>query len=121
MQETLQPGDQVLFYTDGMTEARTVDGEFFGVERLVGFVTRALADHLPAPETMRRLVHAILVHQHEQLQDDATALLVHWHPDAGASATAARPAAHGARRQWTQRLARWRRECWVVLRRVHDR
>ncbi|MEU7873083.1 hypothetical protein [Dactylosporangium sp. NPDC049140] len=39
---------------------------------------------------MRRLVHAILTHQHEQLQDDATALLIHWHPDTGATACANR-------------------------------
>ena len=45
------------------------------------FVTRALADHRPAPETMRRLIHAILEHQHERLQDDATAVLVAWRPD----------------------------------------
>ncbi|MEE8105723.1 MAG: PP2C family protein-serine/threonine phosphatase [Planctomycetota bacterium] len=29
---TLRPGDQVLFFTDGITEARNADGEFFGVE-----------------------------------------------------------------------------------------
>jgi len=85
IEEVLQPGDQVLLYTDGVVEARTGAGEFFGVDRLVGFVTRALADHLSAPETMRRLVHAILAHQHEQLQDDATALLIRWHPDTGAT------------------------------------
>jgi serine phosphatase RsbU (regulator of sigma subunit) len=76
--EHMQPGDQVLFYTDGVIEARTQDGEFFGLDRLVDFVTRALADRLPLPETMRRLVRAILAHQHDQLQDDATAVLVQW-------------------------------------------
>jgi serine phosphatase RsbU (regulator of sigma subunit) len=28
------PGDVALFYTDGITEARSPSGEFFGVERL---------------------------------------------------------------------------------------
>lgn len=28
------PGDLALFYTDGITEARSPAGEFFGVERL---------------------------------------------------------------------------------------
>jgi sigma-B regulation protein RsbU (phosphoserine phosphatase) len=79
-EESLQPADQLLLYTDGVIEARTEDGEFFGVERLADFVTKALADRLPPPETMRRLVHAILGYQHERLQDDATAMLVAWRP-----------------------------------------
>jgi phosphoserine phosphatase RsbU/P len=78
VEEALEPGDHVLFYTDGVIEARSVDGEFFGRERLVDFVVRTLADRVPAPETMRRLVRAILEYQHEQLQDDATAVLLGW-------------------------------------------
>ncbi|MET8152482.1 PP2C family protein-serine/threonine phosphatase [Actinoplanes sp. NPDC049668] len=85
-EEALQPGDQILLYSDGVVEARTEDGEFFGTTRLVEFITRALADQLSAPETMRRLVHAILEHQHEQLQDDATAVLVEWRPAAAPTA-----------------------------------
>jgi serine phosphatase RsbU (regulator of sigma subunit) len=81
-EETLQPGDQILLYTDGVTEARTDNGEFFGRDRLVEFVTKTLADQVSAPETLRRLVHAILAHQHENLQDDATAVLVEWRPAA---------------------------------------
>jgi phosphoserine phosphatase RsbU/P len=78
----IQPGDQLLLYTDGVTEARTDNGELFGQDRLVDFVTRTLADRVSAPETLRRLVHAILEHQHENLQDDATAVLIEWQPAA---------------------------------------
>jgi len=78
VEEALEPGDHVLFYTDGVIEARSADGEFFGRQRLVDFVVRTLADRVPAPETMRRLVRAILDYQHEQLQDDATAVLLGW-------------------------------------------
>jgi sigma-B regulation protein RsbU (phosphoserine phosphatase) len=35
------PGDYVIFYTDGVTEARRDDGEFFGIERLVETVSHA--------------------------------------------------------------------------------
>jgi sigma-B regulation protein RsbU (phosphoserine phosphatase) len=79
-EESLEPGDKILVYTDGVVEARTEAGDFFGTDRLTDFLTRALADELPGPETMRRLVHAILIHQHERLQDDATAALVEWRP-----------------------------------------
>ncbi|MFI5915723.1 PP2C family protein-serine/threonine phosphatase [Dactylosporangium sp. NPDC051541] len=88
---TLEPGDQLLLYTDGVVEARTDAGDLFGVERLTDFVTKALADQLPAAETMRRLVHAILAHQHERLQDDATAVLVEWNGAPVPAATDAPP------------------------------
>ncbi|BCL16222.1 PP2C family protein-serine/threonine phosphatase [Micromonospora sagamiensis] len=78
IEEDLQPGDDVLLYTDGITEARSADGEPFGVDRLVDFTVRALADGLPAPETTRRLVHAILDHQNDELADDATLLMARW-------------------------------------------
>lgn len=77
-EHALQPGDQLLLYTDGVVEARSASGEFFGVDRLADFLARALADDLPEPETMRRLVRAILDHQHGQLQDDATAMSVRY-------------------------------------------
>jgi serine phosphatase RsbU (regulator of sigma subunit) len=77
--ETLQPGDQLLLYTDGVTEGRAADGTPFGLERLAGFI-RATTARLPAPETMRRLNHAILDYQDSRLRDDATAVLIEWQP-----------------------------------------
>ena len=76
--EQLEPGDCVLFYTDGVVEARAPNGEFFGVERLTDLVIRHLAGGLPAPETMRRVVRQLLDHQQDQLSDDATLLLLEW-------------------------------------------
>lgn len=81
--EHLQPGDMLLLYTDGVIEARSPGGEFFGQERLVDLVTRNLAAGLPAPETMRRVTHALLEHQAGDLDDDATLLLVEWHGPPG--------------------------------------
>jgi hypothetical protein len=77
-EEALEPGDRVLLYTDGVTEARTPDGGFFTAERLAEFLEREAAAGRPTPETLRRLSKAILAHQNGQLQDDATALLVEW-------------------------------------------
>lgn len=30
----LKPGDQIIFYTDGITEAQSAEGSFFGTNRL---------------------------------------------------------------------------------------
>jgi hypothetical protein len=76
--EHLQPGDRVIFYTDGITEARSPAGQLFGTRRLVDLLVRTHAAALPAPETLRRVVHALLAHQQNQLSDDATLLLVEW-------------------------------------------
>ncbi len=82
-EESLQPGDRLLVYTDGVVEARAADGEFFGLERLADLVARESTAELPVPETMRRLMHAILAHQHGELQDDATTMLVEWQGGGG--------------------------------------
>lgn len=78
--ETLEPGDVVVLYSDGVIEARSPEGDFFGVGRLVDLLTRNLAAGLAAPETVRRIVHALLEHQQGQLTDDATLLFVVWKP-----------------------------------------
>jgi hypothetical protein len=74
----LQRGDRVLFYTDGIIEAQSPSGEMFGLERFIDFIIRREADGLPAPETLRRLIQAILEHQQGRLQDDATVVMVEW-------------------------------------------
>lgn len=74
----LEPGDRLLFYTDGIIEGETPEGERFGLERFTNFVIKREADGISAPETVRRLIHAILRHQRGRLQDDATVLLVEW-------------------------------------------
>jgi hypothetical protein len=79
--EQLEPDDRILMFTDGVTEARSPDGEFFGDARLADLLTRNYAAGLPIPETLRRVVRALLEHQQSQLSDDATLLLVEWRSD----------------------------------------
>ena len=77
-QEWLQPGDRIVFYTDGVTEARDTQGHFFGLDRLVERLQWAAAARQPAPETLRRISHDVLDHQGGTLQDDATLLIAEW-------------------------------------------
>src|SRR5215210_3516701 len=77
-EEWLEPGDMVLLYTDGLTEARRPGGELFTVERLGEFIERQAAAGLAAPETLRRLREAIIERGEGSLRDDATAVLVEW-------------------------------------------
>jgi hypothetical protein len=79
--ERLERGDRLLLYTDGVVEARDGDGDFFGTERLVGFVTRESAAGRPIAETLRRLTQALLSYQAGTLQDDATTVVVEWLSD----------------------------------------
>jgi hypothetical protein len=77
-EESLEPGDLLLLYTDGLTEARHPDGQMFTVAGLGEFIEREAAAGQSAPETLRRLRHAIVDRQPGQFKDDATAVLVEW-------------------------------------------
>lgn len=76
--DRLEPGDRLLLYTDGITEARNASGQEIGLDRLTDFVIRHHADDLPVPETLRRLTRYHLQHHGERL-NDATLLLLEWH------------------------------------------
>ena len=78
---SLQPGDRVVMFSDGVVEARGVDGAFFGADRLVEMLSRAESRRQAPPETLRRLVLAVLEHQQGTLQDDATLLMLEWAGD----------------------------------------
>lgn len=77
-EEQLEPGDRLLFHTDGITEARDAQGRFFGVDRLVDLAERHAASGLPAAETLRRLSHTVVDYQAGRLTDDATLVIVEW-------------------------------------------
>jgi hypothetical protein len=76
--EQLEPGDQILLYTDGVIEARSPSGDVFGLSRLTDLLSRTLAVGLPASESMRRLIRSLRDYHQDQLSDDATMLLAEW-------------------------------------------
>ncbi len=81
----LQPGDRLLLFSDGVVEARSADGVFFGLDRLLDLLTREESLGQPPPETLRRLIRDVLEHQQGSLQDDATVLLLEWAGDVAAA------------------------------------
>lgn len=76
--EALEPGDSVLFYTDGVIEAHLPGQEEFGVERLADLAGQHASDQLEPEEIVRRLVRSLLEHQDDRLTDDATLVLFKW-------------------------------------------
>jgi hypothetical protein len=76
--EQLEPGDRLLLYTDGVTEARDAQDREFGLDRFTDFIIRSHADGLPVTETLRMLMNAILDYHDGRLRDDATVLFCEW-------------------------------------------
>ncbi len=79
-EQVLQSGDRVLFYTDGISEARSSDSSFYGDDRLADFLVRASLERLPAHETVRHIADSILSFSDDGLRDDATLLLLEYRP-----------------------------------------
>jgi serine phosphatase RsbU (regulator of sigma subunit) len=77
---SLQPGDRVLLYTDGVTEARAPGGSLFGEDRLVDVLERARIETHVLAEAVRRLMHAVGSFHSDHWRDDATIVMVHWTP-----------------------------------------
>jgi serine phosphatase RsbU (regulator of sigma subunit) len=69
---TLEPGERVLFYTDGLTEARDAEGRFYPLlDRAAG----PLSD--PSPDAaLRRLRADVALHTGAPPDDDSALLLV---------------------------------------------
>jgi len=76
--ECLEPGDGVLVYTDGVTEARDRAGQDLGIERLIDLVDRTASDLLRPERIVRHLVQSVRAHLQADPVDDATVVLVRW-------------------------------------------
>jgi sigma-B regulation protein RsbU (phosphoserine phosphatase) len=68
------PGDILVLYTDGITEALNDQGEEFGSERLVRVVMECR--ELPPEEICRRVTTAALAHEGGRKADDLTVVVV---------------------------------------------
>ena len=69
------PGDRILFYTDGVSEARSRSGEFFPLTRC-----RAVRDAGDPDQTLDVLSAEVLRHVGHALDDDAAMLLIRRQP-----------------------------------------
>jgi sigma-B regulation protein RsbU (phosphoserine phosphatase) len=71
----IAPGDVLVFYSDGLTEARNPQGDFFGLDRLVDLVqTHAALDPEGLVAQVRGAVEAFCVS--ESFADDLTCMTV---------------------------------------------
>ncbi len=74
----LEPRDRLLFFTDGVVGERLPGGEQFGEARLRALIEETTTEGLAAPETVRRLSHALMAARAGRTSDDASLLLVEW-------------------------------------------
>lgn len=70
---SLEPGTQLLLFTDGITEGRSPEGEEFGTDRLQAIVARA---HGAAPALRDDVLSAIAAWTQGRFDDDVTMLAV---------------------------------------------
>jgi serine phosphatase RsbU (regulator of sigma subunit) len=75
---SLQPDDIVLFYSDGVIEARPDGGPEFGMERFVDLATRHGDRDVGLLVMVRAILDAVLEHAENILRDDATLVAVRW-------------------------------------------
>lgn len=68
----LHPGDSLLLYTDGITEAKALSGEFFGEERLQNAI---LNGHTSAPDLIDTIREHVKLHLLGQRPNDDQTML----------------------------------------------
>jgi Stage II sporulation protein E (SpoIIE) len=79
----LQPQDIVLFYSDGVIEARPNGGPEFGMDRFVDLAGRHGDLAVPLQLMVRQILDSVVEHAGGILRDDATLVAVRWTGDQG--------------------------------------
>ncbi|MEV0989521.1 PP2C family protein-serine/threonine phosphatase [Streptomyces sp. NPDC049949] len=77
-ERTLQPGDRLLCFTDGLIEEHQAGGEQFGEEQLIEWTNRVVSDHTGVRPVVRALSHALKQERGGITSDDATIFLIEW-------------------------------------------
>jgi serine phosphatase RsbU (regulator of sigma subunit) len=70
---TLTPGDTLVVYSDGVTEAATAEGEEFGESRLVE--TLRVQRHLPVSDLLKTIVATVQKFSDGEQADDITLVI----------------------------------------------
>jgi hypothetical protein len=77
-QQTLQRGDRVLCFTDGLIEEHEAGEEQFGEEQLIHWVNRIEHAEEGVRAVVRSLSHALKEERGGSTSDDATLFLIEW-------------------------------------------
>ena len=74
----LQPGDVLLYYTDGVTEALGLTGERFNEERLMSTLNESSKKFIKAKDILENLFKRLdtFVGENQRLQDDASMVVL---------------------------------------------
>jgi phosphoserine phosphatase RsbU/P len=70
----LEPGDMIFLFTDGIVEASSPDGEFFGTERMLEIVRRH--QQKTPDQILAAVFDAVANFSKRALQDDLTAVII---------------------------------------------
>ena len=72
---SLPPGDGVVLYTDGITEAEDIHGNFYGIDRLCDTIARHR--HRSARQILQAVIDDVRQHIGQQkVYDDITLLVL---------------------------------------------
>jgi serine phosphatase RsbU (regulator of sigma subunit) len=72
-EETLHPGDTLVIYSDGVTEARSDEGEEFGEARLIETILKCR--HLSSPKLLDLLLETVQKFSGSEQEDDITLVI----------------------------------------------